>query len=653
MAAPELPGGDAPPLPEDALPAADAQPEAAAPAAKPDFRGKPIGEILVAMGRITRDQLDEALKLSKQWGTSVGKVLLSQGYVRSFQFYQALATQLGKRFVDLTKDGPQEWLLRHEDMAEYQRLMVMPWREENGVVWLVTCRQGVDLDEFGARRYGDQFEVAITSQFDLLWTMQKVFGGELTKAALSSLADATPQYSAKTVFTGRQLFAMFAVFSALLLGIFVAPTTTLIAVNAAVALFYLITFGLRALLSWHGSSHAAEFKIPLAEVRGLKDSELPMYTVLVPMYKEPEVLPILANALRKLSYPRAKLDIKLLLEEGDVETIEAAKKLQLESIFEIVRIPPSQPQTKPKACNYGLHFAQGDYVTIFDAEDKPEPDQLKKVVLAFRKAPKNVACIQARLNYYNREENWLTRMFTLEYSTWFDLLLPGLEALRIPIPLGGTSNHFRTDVLRDLLAWDPYNMTEDADLGVRMTQKGLTCQVVNATTYEEANTRVGNWIRQRSRWIKGYMQTYLVHMRHPIELYRSLGAVGFWGFQFFIGGTIACVLMNPIQWLLFIGWATNLITGLDLYFPPWVVSFSLFNLLVGNAAMIYFFMMGAYKRGYYRLLFYAFTAPFYWALMSIAAYKGLWQLVHNPFYWEKTQHGISKHTAAELAQATK
>jgi glycosyltransferase XagB len=627
------------------------------PAADPhgdaELKGKPIGEILMRLGRITREQLDEALQLSKRWGTPVGQVLLSQGYVRSFHFYQALAKQLGKRFVDLTRDGPDESLMRAEDMAEYQRLLVIPWRDEDGKVWLVTCRHGPDVDEFGARRYRDRFDVAITSQFDLLWTMQKVFGGEMTKSALSSLADATPQFSARTVFTGRQLAVLAILASLVLGGLALSPTPTLIAVNAFIALFYVLTFGLRTLLSWHGSAQAAEFKITAAEVRALKDSDLPPYTVLVPMFKEPEVLPILASALRKLNYPRAKLDIKLLLEESDTETIEAAKRLQLESIFEIVRIPPSQPQTKPKACNYGLHFAHGELVTIFDAEDKPEPDQLKKVVLAFQKAPPNVACIQARLNYYNREENWLTRMFTLEYSTWFDLLLPGLEAMKIPIPLGGTSNHFRTDILRELLAWDPYNMTEDADLGVRMTQRGLTCQVVNATTYEEANTRVGNWVRQRSRWIKGYMQTYLVHMRRPVELYRSLGTIGFWGFQFFIGGTVFCVLMNPVLWLLFCGWALGLVGGLDLYFPPWVVSFSLFNLLFGNAAMVYFFMMGAYKRGYYRLLLYAFTAPLYWALMSIAAYKGLWQLIHNPFYWEKTQHGISKHTQAELAQAAR
>lgn len=620
-------------------------------APQPNLRGKPIGEILLTLRKLTAGQLSEALALAKQWGTPLGSVLQSQGFVRSFDFHRALALQLGKHFVDLTREPPQEDLLRVEDMVEYQRLVVMPWRMENGSIWLVTSRPGPEVDEFGARRYGDRFDVAVTSKFDVLWMLQKHFGAEMSRAALSSLADAAPEYSARTVITAPQVIGLGVLVSLVFAGLFLAPTPTIIAINIVVALFYLLTFGLRALLSWYGAARASEYKITASEVKSLNDADLPHYSVLVPMYKEPEVLPILASALRKLNYPRSKLDIKLLLEEGDVETIEAAKKLQLESIFEIVRVPPSQPQTKPKACNYGLHFAQGEYITIFDAEDKPEPDQLKKVVLAFRKAPANVACIQCRLNYYNRDENWLTRMFTLEYSTWFDLLLPGLEAMKIPIPLGGTSNHFKTETLRGLLAWDPYNMTEDADLGVRMTQKGLTVQVVNATTYEEANTRVGNWIRQRSRWIKGYLQTYLVHMRTPAKLYRSLGHVGFWGFQFFIGGTVICCLLNPILWMLFAGWCVGLVGGLDVYFPPWVVSFSLFNLLFGNAAMIYFFMLGAYKRGYYELLWHALTAPAYWALMSIAGYKGLWQLIHNPFYWEKTQHGISRQTAVELAQA--
>ncbi|HCM84331.1 MAG TPA: glycosyltransferase, partial [Rhodospirillaceae bacterium] len=158
-------------------------------------------------------------------------------------------------------------------------------------------------------------------------------------------------------------------------------------------------------------------------------------------------------------------------------------------------VPESHPQTKPKACNYALPFARGEYLVIYDAEDKPEPDQLKKTLLSFQRAPENTICIQARLNYFNARENWLTRMFTLDYSLWFDLMLPGLERLGVPIPLGGTSNHFKIKVLRELHAWDPYNVTEDADLGVRITQKGYRVGIVDSTTFEEANCAIPNWIR--------------------------------------------------------------------------------------------------------------------------------------------------------------
>ena len=291
-----------------------------------------------------------------------------------------------------------------------------------------------------------------------------------------------------------------------------------------------------------------------AEVAALSDDDLPTYTILVPMFREPEVLPILAGAIRRLDYPLAKLDVKLVLEEGDQETIDAAKRLGLESIFEIVRVPPSQPQTKPKACNYALSFARGELLVIYDAEDKPEPDQLKKAVVGFRKSPENTACLQARLNYFNADENWLTRLFTIDYSLWFDFMLPALDYLKMPIPLGGTSNHFRTEVLRELRAWDPYNVTEDADLGVRLTQEGYRVGVINSTTFEEANVSVGNWIRQRSRWLKGYMQTYLVHMRRPVHLFRSLGPSPFLGFQFFVGGNIVAGLGAPVFWGIYAVW---------------------------------------------------------------------------------------------------
>jgi cellulose synthase/poly-beta-1,6-N-acetylglucosamine synthase-like glycosyltransferase len=320
-------------------------------------------------------------------------------------------------------------------------------------------------------------------------------------------------------------------------------------------------------------------------------------------------------------------------------------------VFEVIRVPPSHPQTKPKACNFALQFARGEFLVVYDAEDRPEPDQLRKVVATFRQSSPNTACLQCRLSYFNFDENWLTNMFTLDYALWFDQMLPGLERLNVPIPLGGTSNHFKIEVLRELHAWDPFNVTEDADLGVRLTQKGYRVGVVDSTTFEEASCHVGNWIRQRSRWMKGYMQTFLVHTRRPLHLLRTVGPLGFLGFVFFIGGTVLSGLLNPVFWLIYIAWLIAATSGLDALFPEPLLFLSLFNLLAGNGALIFLNMLAPIRRGWLDLIPYSLTAFGYWVLISIAAYKGLWQLVRNPFYWEKTQHGVSRHVLDELARA--
>ncbi len=306
------------------------------------------------------------------------------------------------------------------------------------------------------------------------------------------------------------------------------------------------------------------------------------------------MLPMLAQSLRELDYPLGKLDIKLVLEASDHETIEVASTLGLEGVFEVIRVPPSHPQTKPKACNFALQFARGEFLVIYDAEDRPEPDQLRKVVATFRQSSPNTACLQCRLNYFNADENWLTRMFTLDYALWFDQMLPGLERLNVPIPLGGTSNHFKIDVLRELHAWDPFNVTEDADLGMRLTQKGYRVGVVDSTTFEEASCHAGNWIRQRSRWMKGYMQTFLVHTRRPLHLMRTTGPLGFLGFVFFIGGTVLSGLLNPVFWLLYIGLAGRRDRAASIRcFPQLLLFLSLFNLLAGNGAFIFLQHAGA------------------------------------------------------------
>ncbi len=477
-----------------------------------------------------------------------------------------------------------------------------------------------------------------------------MFDQALSHRAVFELAEQDPEMSARTVFTPAQAVFCFSLLTAFMAGLVFAPLTTLIVLNVVMGIFYLGNFIFKGILVSVGGGRSTErdMSIEIA-ARALRDDELPVFTVLVPMFREPQMLPRLAEGLRALDYPLGKLDIKIVLEAQDEETIEVARTLGLEGVFEILRVPPSQPQTKPKACNFALRFARGEYLVIYDAEDRPERDQLRKVVETFRRAPPNVACLQCRLNYYNVSENWLTRMFTLDYSLWFDLVLPGLERLNIPIPLGGTSNHFKISVLRELHAWDPFNVTEDADLGIRLTQKGYRVGVVDSTTFEEASCRAGQWIKQRSRWIKGYMQTFLVHTRRPLHMLRSVGLLGFLGFFFFIGGTVLSGILNPIFWIIYLAWLVAMGVGIDPLFPQILLFLSLFNLLAGNGAFMFLSMIAPIRRGWLDLIPYSLTAFGYWVLMSVAAYKALWQLVVDPFYWEKTQHGLSRHHSAHAA----
>lgn len=601
-----------------------------------------FGHLLVTKGLLSAEQLTLALELQQRWGTRLGDIILAKGWIRAPDLYRTLAEHFNKPFVDLFENPPDVSLMDSGDLTAYTDLLILPWRREGDKTIVAIADPGSTTMRFLQERFGEAVDFVVTSKFDIIWTVQQNASSNLNKIALFALAERDPEHSANHVFSASQLLVFYAAVSLVLLSIALWPTTTLIVINLLIGVFLLLNFGLRAGLIWVAADANIDVKVSDAEVAALSDAELPTYTVLVPMYNEPEVLPIITEALRKLDYPLSKLDIKLILEGDDKITIDAAKALGLEGIFELICVPPSLPRTKPKACNYALQFSRGELVTIYDAEDRPEPDQLKKVVVAFRKAPPNTAVIQARLNYFNAEENWLTRMFTLEYSLWFDFYLPALDTLKIPIPLGGTSNHFKMQVLRQVQAWDPYNVTEDADLGVRLTGMKYHVGVVNSTTLEEANARVLSWVKQRSRWHKGYMQTYLVHMRHPVTLYKQLGHVGFWGFQFFIGGAIASVLLTPLLWVLFVVWLVTRSHDLDMIFPPLVLYLSLFNLLIGNGFLVYLSSLSVFKRRMYRLIPYALTNPLYWLLMSWAAYKGLWQLVHNPFYWEKTQHGVTR-----------
>lgn len=462
--------------------------------------------------------------------------------------------------------------------------------------------------------------------------------------ATRSLADQQPEESALYAFKrNRSPQAAQYCFGALL--IFTLAVAPAIAIAAAVliasASFLAIAIFRVALaiIARNGVRPAAR--------KPLGDEDLPTVTILAPLYREAHALPGLMRSLLNLDYPAEKLDIKLLLEEDDLETRNEAFRIAPDDRFDVIVIPPSFPRTKPKACNYGLACARGDLIVIYDAEDEPDARQLRCAAEIFAAADDALACVQARLNYYNPEENWLTRLFTLEYCLWFDHFLPALDRLGAPVPLGGTSNIFRTEILAEAGGWDPHNVTEDADLGLRLARRGYRTAVIDSTTLEEANCRVGNWMRQRSRWMKGFMQTWLVHRcnQRGLNDWRSIVAV-----DLLIGGTALAALANPILWAALLAermFGFSLLAPL----PDALRHATTAALIFGNLSFLALAAYAPIARGLACLSPAALMTPFYWLMMSAAAWKALWQLARRPSYWEKTEHGLSSAADARRAAA--
>ena len=475
-------------------------------------------------------------------------------------------------------------------------------------------------------------------------SMQQERHAQALLEATDGLRRRRPELSAARVLAPGQRRALLGLAALLVLGLLLAPRLALQVLVGGITLAYALTIGYRVLLFARGVGRPALLEVSDEEARAVPDDALPVYTVLVPAYGEPEVVGDLVRNLAGIEYPREKLDIKLLLEADDHPTIAAARASGALDAVELVLVPPAEPRTKPKACNYGLQFARGALTTIYDAEDVPDPLQLRRAVVAFRRLGPRYACLQARLVYHNADQNLITRWFTSEYGTWFTVLLPGLATLDAPIPLGGTSNHLRTAELVAAGAWDPYNVTEDADLGIRLHRRGLRSAVLDSTTLEEANSDAINWVKQRSRWLKGYVQTWLIHLRDPRALWRELGPQGFFSFNLVVGGTPLLSAVNPLFWGLAILWLAGHAPVVEDLFPTWTSYAATLSLLVGNFATLYMNLVGARMLGLNRLLVSCLLTPLYWVLMSAAAVKALTQLVTAPSYWEKTAHGLDRAT---------
>ena len=539
--------------------------------------------------------------------------------------------------LPLARPGPLIAACRQLSDAQARdvlRSRVLPYVLMSGeVLYAAAGRHGFAV----ARQRGVRV-VAQAHPKDMLHALQVVFGDQILYNSRSHLAKDTPVYSASKRVTATQMVSLLIVVACTIGGLWVFPANTLIALSAFFACLFLAVVGLRL-----ASLFPVDDRSGLP-TRSLNDADLPVYSVLVPLFRETGVIDQLLTGLLALNYPSSKLDIKLVLEETDTATCKAVSKLILPPQFEVIVVPDAKPQTKPKALNYALHFARGDLVVIFDAEDIAEPGQLRQAAETFAGNEPELVCLQARLSFYNANENWLTRQFTIEYAVLFDLLLPLLASLGMPLPLGGTSNHFRMGALRQLGGWDPFNVTEDADLGIRLARFGWRAEVLNSSTFEEANNSLGNWIPQRSRWLKGWIQTWFVHMRQPLALWRQLGPAGFLTVQIIMAGIVISTLVHPF----FLGVILWAVTSGSLFpLEPSVTG----TILTGTGLAVfvagYGVMLGAgfmslRLRGLKMLRLSVLAMPIYWLLVSFSGWLAVKQFITHPFHWNKTTHGLSK-----------
>ncbi|MEX0306783.1 MAG: glycosyltransferase family 2 protein [Ruegeria sp.] len=591
---------------------------------------KPLGACLRDQGVISDAQLQRALRLQARQNAPLGEILVGEGWASRDEVLAALSDQTGLQIADLEHSPPPADLCALKPVEFWLKHNALPWMRVGPILLIATARPDrfeTVSDALSDTGYTILPVLAGTEAIDT--TIASLFATELAQAAESrveaqkSCRNLTATARARPAAAVLLTITLFAAFPMQGLTVLLWVTLT------TLALFMLLRIsGLVAYLT-------LQKPLPVAAEPICR----PCVSMLVPLYREREIAEVLITRLQRLTYPKALLDVILVLEEQDDVTKTALRNVELPSWIRAIEVPKlGNLTTKPRAMNYALDFCRGDILGVWDAEDAPLPDQIETVVRHFATASEDVVCLQGVLDYYNPRTNWRSRCFTIEYSGWFRVILKGIARLGLVVPLGGTTFFFRRDKLVELGGWDAHNVTEDADLGVRLCRAGYRTEIVNTATYEEANFRAWPWVKQRSRWLKGFMVTYLVHMRAPLRLLNDLGPFRFLGFQAFFLGTLGQFLLAPVLWVFWL-------IFLDLPQPfqhlmtAEFLRGCVYLFLAAEAANLLVGMLGV-KAGNRRFLLpWVPTMILYYPLGVLAAYKGLWELAVKPFFWDKTQHG--------------
>lgn len=459
--------------------------------------------------------------------------------------------------------------------------------------------------------------------------------GQLDRA-VNDLRRRAPDFSAASPLLWWQRIGLFLALSVLTAGVIVLDDLGLVLWSLTIAVPFMTVSVLRLAALWRSVRRPARALDPRWLDRGY-DSRLPTFSVLVPLYREASVVRPLVKAMARLDYPSDRLEILFITEADDTATRRALLEAALGAHMRIVTVPRGRPKTKPRALNYALQDARGTLVAVFDAEDQPDPDQLRRAAVEFVRGGPRLACVQARLAISNGDDSFLSRQFMLEYAALFGGILPALDDLGLPIPLGGASNHFRRDVLLRCGGWDPFNVTEDADLGIRLARLGYEVSVVDSETLEEAPVGWRVWLGQRTRWIKGWMQTYLVHMRRPVRLWRDLGAWRFAGFQITVCASLISMLAHP--WFYVFCGLRGVLGQRILPENGFLISLCAADLIAGYASAALLILATSTGGKLAGRLFSVVFLPVYWLAISFAAYRAILDLTLRPHFWEKTMHG--------------
>ena len=560
--------------------------------------------------------------------------LLASGSIGDSFYYCCLAHRLGAAFIDgdvVLGNGARYPHAIHAGLA--------PLDDDAGPGWLAAPRGRLLAHLLARARGGERLgaRLAITTPSHLSCLVRAATIASILREATLGLANLDPSLSAKAGPSQVQCaFAMTAIaVSTFAFGL--APAFALAGVSLSMTCFFLASIWLRL---FAGAASTACGQEPFRA--RVEDRRLPVYSVVAALHREARVVPQLAAALDAIDYPRGKLDIKLVIEHDDHATRLAIEALHLPATYEIVVAPAGWPRTKPRALNIALPLVRGELLVIFDAEDAPAPGQLREAAERFLRAPRKLACLQARLAIDNIEDSWLTRLFAIEYAVLFDVLNPGLAGLGLPLPLGGSSNHFRTEILREMCGWDAWNVTEDADLGLRLARFGYDTGILPSSTLEEAPARIDAWLRQRRRWSKGWMQTFITLTRDPRRLVAELGAANTLALVL----TMTTLVIAPPLWPFFTAlmihdlWAglPSPASALELIEVVLWMSAALF----GTGSILWLALLGMKRRKLLGLWPFLPLLPLYYLLTSAAAWLALHDLILRPYHWHKTEHGLAK-----------